>query len=54
MLSKIMSDLFLSLVRSMAASAMAVWPSADARRSGLSSRTSHLPVSGRQNNEAED
>jgi hypothetical protein len=53
MLSKIIFDLFLSLVRGMASSAMAIWPNADARRSELSSRTSHLPVSGRQNNKAE-
>ena len=54
MLSKIMFDLFLSLVRGMASSAMAIRPNANAHRSDLSSRTSHLPVSGRRNNEAED
>jgi hypothetical protein len=54
MLSKIMSDLFLSLVRGMASSAMSVWPNANARRADLPSRTSHLHVSGRQNNETED
>ena len=54
MLSNIISDLFLSLVRGMASSAMATWPNANARRSDLPSRTSHLHVSGRQNNEIGD
>ena len=54
MLNKIMFDLFLSLVRGMTSAAMAILPNADARRSDLASRTSHLPVSSRQNNEAGD
>jgi hypothetical protein len=54
MLTKIISDLFLSLVRGMASSAMAIWPNTNARPSDLPSRTSHLHVSGRQNNETEN